>query len=72
MENGSNVSGLSHDEINNMGSDWSNSEDNVIQGIHPFFKLHNHLFKIYKDIYYKFYCKIIYFNIFKLTLYVFI
>ena len=50
MENGSNVSALSHDEINNMGSDWSNSEDNVIQGIHPFFKLHNHLFK-YINIY---------------------
>ena len=50
MENGSNVSGLSHDEINNMGSDWSNSEGNVIQAIHPFFKLHNHFFK-YINIY---------------------
>ena len=51
MENGSNVSALSHDEINNKGSDLLNSEDNVIQGIHPFLNLHSHFFLKYINIY---------------------
>ena len=70
MENGSNVSDMLHDEINIMFIDWSVTKDMVIKGTPPpsFFNCIIIVFLYIHILYYK----ITYFNISKLTLYVFI
>ena len=67
MENGSNVSEMLHDEINIMFTDWPMTKDMVIKGTPPpliivFFSISMYIL----------YYKPIYFNISKLTLFVFI
>ena len=71
MENSSNVSEMLHDEINIMFTDWPMTKDMVIKGtpLHFF----NYIIIVFFSIsMYIFYYKLIYFNISKLTLYVFI
>ena len=72
MENGSNVSEMLHDEINIMFTDWPMTKDMVIKSTPPpsFF---NCIISVFISIsMYILYYKLIYFNISKLTLYVFI
>ena len=72
MEIGSNVSEMLHDEINIMFTDWPMTKDMVIKGTPPpsFFNCIIIVF-FYISMYILYY-KLIYFNISKLTLYVFI
>ena len=72
MKNGSHVSEMLHDEINIMFTDWPMTKDMVIKGTPPplFF---NCIIIVFLSIsMYILYYKLIYFNISKLTLYVFI
>ena len=71
MENGSKVSEMLHDEINIMSTDWPVTKDMVIKGTPPppFF---NCIIIVFLCIHVYIVLQIIYFNISKLTLYVFI
>ena len=72
MENGSNVSEMLHDEINIMFTHWPMTNDMVIKGT-PSPSFFNCIIIVFFSIsMYILYYKLIYFNISKLTLYVFI
>ena len=71
MENSSNVSEMLHDEINIMFTDWPVTKDMVIKGT-PSPSFFNCIIIIFYILMHILYCKIIYFNISRLTLYVFI
>ena len=72
MENGSNVSEMLHDEINIMFTDWPMTKDMVIKGTHPPSFFNCIIIVFFSISMYILYYKLIYFNISKLTLYVFI
>ena len=72
MENSSNVSEMLHDEINIMFTDWPMTKDMVIKGTPPSSFFNCIIIVFFSISMYILYYKLIYFNISKLTFYVFI